>query len=67
MPTNPSLPSRRHKGTQLLDCVYWAVTIMLGAADKTPTTMAGRTIIVAHLSAPAPPLCLRLVKLVVLK
>lgn len=35
---------------QFYDSMYWAITIMLGAADKAPTTNAGRTLVTTQLA-----------------
>ena len=45
--TNPGLPE--NKIGQFFDAFYWALGILLGCDDKSPTTNAGRTLTMAQL------------------
>jgi hypothetical protein len=38
---------------QFYDSLYWSITLVLGAADKAPTTNAGRVIVFTQESCPA--------------
>jgi hypothetical protein len=45
--TNPSLPMNRVG--QFFDSFFWSLTLVLGVADKQPSTHAGRTLTMAQL------------------
>jgi len=47
--TNEALWDMSNPAGQFLDSLYWAITLVLGAADKAPTTHAGRTLVSAQL------------------
>ena len=47
--TNDALWDFSNPLGQLFDALYWGVTLILGAADKAPTTHAGRSLVCAQL------------------